>query len=399
MRVVGRGLGLGVAVLGVAVQFAAAALAVGPEPELLWPDGAPGAVGDEEADRPSLRVYLPPAERATGAGIVVCPGGGYAVLAMDHEGHQVAQWLNSIGVAAFVVQYRLGPRYHHPAPLEDAQRAIRTVRARAEQYGVSPDRVGILGFSAGGHLASTAATHFDSGRSDATDEIDRQSCRPDFAVLCYPVISFTEPFAHAGSRNNLLGENPDPALVESLSNEKQVSAETPPTFLFHTGEDTGVPVENSLAFYAACRKAGVPAELHVYQHGPHGVGLAPADPAVGGWKDRLADWLRATGVLASVERAAVRGTITIAGQPLRWGMVAFLPAGDNQPRAWGMVSRGQFALFATSGPVLGENRVAVYNLGAVEPRPTLEAARAWDDGSLRFEIKAGENELSLDLPR
>ena len=265
--------------------------------ELLWPDGAPGALGTADADKPSITPYLVPEGRGTGTAIVVCPGGGYAHLALDHEGSQVAQWLNSIGIAAFVLQYRLGPRYHHPIELGDAQRAVRTVRARAARYRVLPDRVGIMGFSAGGHLASTAATHFDPGNPGATDAIDRVSSRPDFAVLAYAVISFTTPYLHRGSRDNLLGPNPDPKLVESLSNELQVTAATPPTFLFHTSTDPVVPVENSVLFYLALRKAGVPAEMHIYDQGPHGVGLATTDEALSTWPARLADWLRVRGLL------------------------------------------------------------------------------------------------------
>src|SRR5512139_3812499 len=179
---------------------------------LLWPDGAPGALGTEAVDKPKITVYRAPADKATGGAVVVCPGGGYQVVAADHEGKQVAEWLNSLGVSAFVLQYRLGPRYRHPVPLQDAQRAIRVVRSRAPEWGVDPKRVGILGFSAGGHLASTAATHFDDGRPDAADPVEREGSRPDFTVLCYPVISLVDPITHSGSRLSLLGESPDPAL-------------------------------------------------------------------------------------------------------------------------------------------------------------------------------------------
>jgi len=279
------------------MAFVAALLAAEPQTIVLWPGGAPGAVGDEEADRPTLTVYLPPAERAVPTGVVVCPGGGYAKLAMDHEGRQVAEWLNSLGVAAFVLKYRLGPRYRHPAPLEDAKRALRLVRSRAGEFRIAPDRIGVWGFSAGGHLASTLATHFDAGNPAAADPVERVSCRPDFAILAYPVISFATEYAHKGSRRNLLGDNPDPALVENLSNEKQVTAQTPPTFLFHTNEDQGVPAENSVLFYLALRRAGVPAELHIYERGRHGVGLAPNDSVLSSWPQRLADWLRVRGLL------------------------------------------------------------------------------------------------------
>jgi len=275
--------------------------AAAPKAELLWPGGAPGALGTADADKPTLAPYLVPAGRGTGTAVIVCPGGGYSGLAMDHEGDQIARWLNSLGVSAFVLKYRLGPKYHHPVELGDAQRAIRTVRYHAADYRLLPDRIGIMGFSAGGHLASTAGTHFDAGDAAAADPIDRLSSRPDFLILCYPVISFG-PFTHAGSRHNLLGDDPDPKLVENLSNETQVTAQTPPTFLFHTTTDPAVPVENSVMFYSALRKAGVPAELHIYERGPHGVGLAPTDEALSGWPARLADWLRVRGLLNSAAR-------------------------------------------------------------------------------------------------
>jgi acetyl esterase/lipase len=271
-----------------------ALLAQQSQAELLWPSGAPGALGSQPEDQPSLTPFVVPKGSGSGAGMVVCPGGGYQNLAMDKEGYAVAKWLNSLGVSAFVLKYRLGPRYHHPVELGDAQRAIRIVRSRAAEYGLQPDRIGIMGFSAGGHLASTAGTHFDAGNSGAADPIDRMSSRPDFMVLCYPVISFGT-FAHAGSKKNLLGENPDPLLVENLSNELQVTKDTPPTFLFHTTTDATVPVENSVMFYSALRKAGVPAEMHIYERGPHGVGLAPSDPVLSSWPGRLADWLRIHG--------------------------------------------------------------------------------------------------------
>ena len=197
----------------------------------------------------------------------------------------------------FVLTYRLGPKYNHPTQKNDVLRAIRWVRSGAWRYGVDPSRVGVMGFSAGGHLASTAATLFEPGDPAAEDRIDRASSRPDFAILGYPVISFTADYTHQGSKRHLLGENPDPALVELLSTEKQVTKDTPPTFLFHTNEDTGVPPENSVAFYLALRKAGVPAELHIYERGRHGVGLAWSDRVLGSWPDRLADWMASRGLL------------------------------------------------------------------------------------------------------
>jgi acetyl esterase/lipase len=264
--------------------------------ELLWPGGAPGAVGTEDADKPNLTVYRPPG-RTVPTGVIVCPGGGYGFLAKDYEGSDIARWLNSLGVTAFVLQYRIAPRYHYPAPVEDAQRAIRFVRAHAADYGIRQDRIGIWGFSAGGHLASTTGTHFDAGSPHAADPIDRVGCRPDFMILAYPVISFTTPYTNRGSLRNLLGDHPDPKLVTSLSNETQVTAQTPPTFLFCTDADQTVPPENSVLFYLALRKAGVPAELHIYERGPHGVGLAPADAVLVTWTQRLKDWLDIRGLL------------------------------------------------------------------------------------------------------
>ena len=264
---------------------------------LLWPEGAPGALGREPEDKPKLTLYPVPAARANGAAVVVCPGGGYRTLASDHEEKQVAEWLNTLGVSAFVLQYRVGPRYRHPAPLADAQRALRLVRSRSREWAVDPARVGVLGFSAGGHLASTTGTHFDEGDPQSADPVERMGSRPAFLILAYPVISFTEAFAHSGSRQSLLGETPDPKLVRELSNELHVTARTPPTFLFHTADDTGVPVENSLAFFQALHAAGVPAELHVFPKGPHGVGLAPDDPALSQWPKLCGAWLRAMGFL------------------------------------------------------------------------------------------------------
>jgi acetyl esterase/lipase len=262
---------------------------------LLWPEGVPGALGTAPEDKPKITIYR--AAQPKGAAAVVCPGGSYRRLSADREGRQVAEWLNGFGVSAFVLQYRVGPRYRHPAPLLDAQRALRLVRARSGELAVDPGRVGIVGFSAGGHLASTAGTRFDAGRPDAPDPVDRQGSRPDFMVLAYPVISFVAPFAHKDSRTNLLGESPDPAQLEELSSERRVTPRTPPTFLFHTSEDTGVPVENSLAFYSALRENGVPAELHVFPKGRHGVGLAQNDPALAAWPQLCRDWLVALGLL------------------------------------------------------------------------------------------------------
>ena len=288
--------------LAVVVFLTLSCLAEAAEPkvELLWPDGAPGVKGDAEGDKPTLTIYLPPKEKATGAAVVICPGGGYGHLAMDHEGHQIGQWLNSFGVAGFIVAYRhsrSGAGYCHPAPIQDAQRAIKTVRSRAKEWGVNPGRIGILGFSAGGHLASTAATHFNESFNKTRDKIDRASARPDFAVLVYPVIAFGEPFTHNGSQRNLLGADADTSLVEKFSNEKQITPQTPPTFLIHTWADTGVPAENSIHFYLALRKAKVPAEMHIFLKGPHGFGLGQKVEGTSAWPGLCQNWMQEAGFL------------------------------------------------------------------------------------------------------
>jgi acetyl esterase/lipase len=242
----------------------------------LWPDGAPGALGQQDKDIPTLTPYLPDPAKATGAVIVICPGGGYGGLA-PHEGADYARFLNEYGVAGFVLKYRLGSGgYRHPVMLQDAARAVRLVRAKAGEWKLDPHRIGIMGSSAGGHLASTLVTHFDAGKPDAADLVERQSSRPDLGILCYAVITLGQ-FTHQGSKQNLLGKDPSPELVRELSNELQVTKDTPPCFVWHTYEDSGVPVENSLQFAEALRRAGVPFDLHIYQKGPHGLGLGTRD--------------------------------------------------------------------------------------------------------------------------
>ena len=280
------------------LAVASSSEAAQPAVVLLWPDGAPGAKGETANDQPKLIIHRPPSEKAVPTAVVICPGGGYGHLAMGHEGQQVADWLNSHGITAAICDYRhRGKGYGHPAPLDDAQRAIRTVRFRAAELGISADQIGILGFSAGGHLASTAATKFDEGDPQADDEVMRVGSRPDFAVLCYPVISFVAPCAHTGSRRNLLGAEASDELIREFSSELHVTAKTPPTFLFHTSEDTGVPPENSILFYQALIRAKVPAELHVFQRGGHGRGLAAEIPGTSAWPDLCASWLEANGLL------------------------------------------------------------------------------------------------------
>ncbi len=273
-------------------------LSADPQVIPLWSGPAPGELGNSPADRPFL-TYYPPAgpNRPSGTAVIIAPGGGYQSLAVSHEGVQEANWFNALGVAAFVLQYRLGPRYHHPVELGDAQRAIRLVRFRAKEWNLAPGRIGMMGFSAGGHLAASTGTHFDSGRAEAQDPIERMSCRPDFLILAYPVISLQSNLTHAGSLKNLLGDSPDPKLVDDLSNELHVTAQTPPTFLFHTTNDPAVPVENSVAFYRALVQAKVPAEMHLFEKGPHGVGMALTDPALSVWTTLLSNWMRTRGLV------------------------------------------------------------------------------------------------------
>jgi len=262
-------------------------------PVPLWPDGAPGALGASTNDIPTLTAYLPDPTNATGAAMVICPGGGYTHLA-PHEGHDYALWLNQHGVTCFVLQYRLGSHgYRHPAMLHDAARAVRWVRAHADDFKVDPHRVGMMGSSAGGHLTATLLTHFDAGDTNAADPVERQSSRPDLGVLCYAVITMGE-FTHQGSKDNLLGKNPPPELVAQLSNEQQVTTNTPPCFLWCTYEDKAVPLENTLRFAEALRKNQVPFDLHIYEKGGHGMGLKDQPPFAHPhpWANDCLFWLR-----------------------------------------------------------------------------------------------------------
>lgn len=270
-------------------------LLTSPEPIRLWLNEAPGALGTADKDIPTLTPFLPLPEKATGAAIIVCPGGGYGGLA-GHEGKDYALWLNELGIAAFVLKYRLGSGgYRHPVMLQDAARAVRLVRSRAGEWKLDANRIGIMGSSAGGHLTSTLLTHFDAGNANSDDPIEKVSSRPDLGILCYAVISMDAALTHGGSRNNLLGANPDPELVKLLSNELQVTKETPPTFLWSTADDAAVKVENSLQFALSLRKNNVPFELHVYPHGRHGLGLgAPPDKSQDRhpWVKEAARWLK-----------------------------------------------------------------------------------------------------------
>ena len=275
------------------------AMVAEPQTFALWDGPAPGALGNDQNDRPTITYYTP--VYSTHTAIVVTPGGGYSFVATNHEGRQIANWLNSIGISVFVVKYRVGPRYHHPIELGDAQRGVRFVRAHAADFRINPDHIGLMGFSAGGHLTASVATHFDPGNPSAPDPIDRVSCRPDFIVLGYPVITLFQPYAHHGSVTSLLGDRPDPNLLRELSPELHVTSQTPPAFLVTTLEDSTVPPENTMDFYNALRKAGVPAELHVFEKGYHGYGLTAGEPKHEVWHLLLEDWLRQRGLLANYE--------------------------------------------------------------------------------------------------
>ncbi len=284
--------------LAAIVTMNAGLTAAEPEPQRLWQNAAPGALGDDEKDTPTIMVYLPKSETPTAA-LVIFPGGGYGHLAIGHEGHEIAQWANSMSMAGIIVSYRHRNRgYGHPAPMLDAQRAIRTVRARAKEWNIDPTKVGVIGFSAGGHLATTVLTHFDSGKSGG-DAIDEQDCRPDFGIVSYAVIALDEPFTHRGSQRNLLGNDAPAELIKSLSNEKQVTKETPPCFVWHTAEDKVVAAENSLRFYSALVAAGSPSELHVFPAGRHGIGLAKDFPGADAWPALAQNWLIRRGMLSN----------------------------------------------------------------------------------------------------
>jgi len=275
----------------------------------IWPEGVPGLRADASVeksndrggvgsiDHPTLTYYAAPAAKSTGTAVIICPGGGYGSLSIDKEGTEPARWFNSLGVAAFVLKYRL-VEYGQPAPLRDVLRAVRLVRSRATEFGIKPDRIGVMGFSAGGHLASCAGTLYDAPEGRTGAPLDLVNARPDFILLIYPVITMKDPYAHAGSRRNLLGPTPTPELIDRYSTELQVNKDTPPAFLITTEEDRTVPAENSLGFFAAMHRAGVPAELHAFEKGPHGFGLRPGFGPVSEWPKLCEQWLRLHGWIA-----------------------------------------------------------------------------------------------------
>jgi acetyl esterase/lipase len=276
----------------------------------LWPDKIPNHQTTDEVEKcdtteiisisyvqiPDITVYLPSKGIATGQALVICPGGGYHILAYDWEGTDIAKWLNSIGIAAIVLKYRLPVSQSnivsHKSPLLDAQRAVRLTRHHAEEWNIETNKIGVMGFSAGGHLASTLGTHYDSWGKSVNDSIEMISSRPDFMILIYPVITFLESYTHMGSRNALIGVNPDTSLVIHYSNERHVNSNTPPTILVHASDDKAVPVENSLLFYKSLIDSGVSAEMHIYAKGGHGFALAIGKGYLATWVERCADWLQ-----------------------------------------------------------------------------------------------------------
>jgi acetyl esterase/lipase len=355
----------------------------------LWTDKAPGAMGDEDRDRPTLTIHLPDPSKATGTGVIVCPGGGYTILVADHEGQQVAKWLNSVGIAAFVLKYRLTPRYQRADALVDGKRAIRYVREHAKEFGISPKRVGIMGFSAGAHLSACTGIDFDAGNAQSSDPVEHQSSRPDFMVLVY------------GSTTTVS----DPAKKDDPG--KTFTAKTPPTFLFSTDGDGAT--NGLLACYSALRKVGVSAELHVFGgYGPHGTGLGAGDPAIGAWPKQLHAWLRKSGLLTTVERQAISGQILIDGKPLNRGWITLVPIDSpNKPVACCYMNHrqeGKVVLAAADGPCVGPHRIEVRQLALEQVgTPTLEDAvlftKATKDAKeeMRYEVKPGENQLKVEI--
>ena len=352
----------------------------------LWDGGAPEALGAEALDQPQITVHLPEGN-ANGAGVIVNPGGGYRILASDHEGLQVARWLNRHGIAAFVLRYRVGPRYHSDISLLDGKRAVRLVRRRASEFGVASDRLGMVGFSAGGHLAAAVGTDWDTGDASAEDPVERESSRPDFLALVYAV-----------TNGVLRGRKAD----EYTPTDVRVDAATPPTFLVHSHEDGIVPASQATLFYDALLRAGVAAELHSYGFGEHGMGLGIGDADFRGWPGLFLNWLRRSGYLTAKERIAVSGRLTHGGKALGMAWIAFTPLDDNAPPARARCNRGddgKFAIPASHGPSAGPHRVEVHHISEQFPHVatgaySLADAVSYDAGV--FDL--GEDPVVIDLP-
>jgi len=337
---------------------------------------------------------------------VVCPGGGYGGLAADHEGIQVARWLNGQGISAFVLHYRLGSQgYHYPTQLIDVQRAIRWVRHHAPDHQIDPQRIGIIGFSAGGHLTSMAATLFKEKPEGMTDDaIDQHSARPDVAVPVYPVISMSDASAHQGSRKNLLGPDHTEQQAQWVSTQNRVSAETPPLFIFHTNHDVVVPAENPVALYLAARQHQVPAELHIYEPGQHGVGLALGDPVLGTWPSHLLSWLRNRGFLNPQPRQALSGTVLLNDAKVTWGFLVMTPEDPHAPVTTARIIHGRFKLDPAYGPIRGRHHlrlsVSAADLpGSSSPDGTHTLTQPSPDhrGDWTIDITADTSTLDLKL--
>jgi acetyl esterase/lipase len=279
----------------------------------LWPDGIPGSIKNEsyketpvepkdigtiysKVSEPTLTVFLPPAEKATGTAVLICPGGGYGIVAFNHEGIAIAKWLNENGIAGIILKYRLPSDLimedKSIGPLQDAQEAMRVIRQNSSEWKINPEKVGVIGFSAGGHLASTLSTHYAEMVYSVKDTLN---ARPDFSLLIYPVISFDASFTHMGSRNNLIGNTPTDDAIKHFSNELQINAKTPPAFLVHSSDDDAVPVKNSIAYYENLLKNKVPAEMHIFQKGGHGYGLAVGKPTQSEWPELCIKWMKVNG--------------------------------------------------------------------------------------------------------
>ncbi len=329
------------------------------KPMYLWPDGAPGAKGEDEKDKPSVAIYPAAKDKANGTAVIIAPGGGYHVHAIDHEGVQVARFLNAKGITVFMLKYRLKPGYQPDVSLIDAKRSVRYVRSKAKEFNISRTRIGMLGFSAGGHLASAAGTDFDAGNASAADAIERVSSRPDFLVLGYPAIS-------------------DKLRKGYPATDVKGTEKTPPGFIWFTSED-GLNPEHGILFYQALRKAKVEAEIHIYARGVHGLGLAPGDSAVGQWPAQLHIWLRQAGLLTDAKRFEVSGVVTIDGKPIHRGWVTLVPDDPTLPVASAYITErvaSKFTIPASHGPCAGGHRIIVHEVARqFLTVPSMEDAR------------------------
>jgi acetyl esterase/lipase len=363
-----------------------------PQTVLLWPDGAPEAKGTDDKDKPSLTLYPAPADNNTGASVIVAPGGGYYVLAIDHEGQQVARWFNRFGVSAYVLKYRLKPKYDPSIALLDGKRAVRWVRANADHLNIDPKRVGMLGFSAGAHLTACIAIQSDTGKADAADAVEKESCRPDYTFMIYGGATVVGDLKNSGPN-----DPPGPSFTKA----------SPPAFLMSTNGDKLLP--RVLEAYKALQAAGVDSEFHVYGGwGPHGLGLGVGETAIGTWPDLAHTWMRRMGFLTALPRAAVTGTVTVDGKLANRAWVTFIPTdSEAKPIAathFGQNEKGVYKLAAQFGPSTGTHRVEIRLLAnTFGDNPSIEDAvlftKATPDATepLQAEIKPGENTIDFNI--